>query len=567
MKLTHSKRERGFALMMVLFFAGLSLMALGGALSWSSSNAKVTARNNEYFNTLGAAEAATEKIATAMSRDYRASGEGMVYNNLSKYATNTPSSAESTWWSGYEFSNAQGTLNRTYVSRTTAWAYSPLQSQYAGLNGMAATYKVVSNARSFAMANPPITVGVRQELQVASIPLFQFAIFYTMDLEINPGPPMNITGRVHSNGTLYTQPQDILNYLDHVTAVGPIVLGKMPGDPSSRNPGTVNFQAEHDGGVSSLSLPIGTNNSPANVRAVVEIPPAGEDPNSLMGQQRYYNKADLIILVSNSGITAKSGGFDNFATSIPSSQVSTFTKTTVSFYNKREGKTVKATEIDVAKLKTWSATNSTLRTPLGRDVSTIYVADSRTQTSSTEPGIRLVNGQTLPPLGLTVATPHPLYIKGNYNVPNNALGTTNTSGTRPASLVADAITILSTAWDDSNAGDDLDSRTAANTTINAAFLAGIVPTGGGNYSGGVENFPRFLEDWGGYVFTYNGSMVVMFYSQYATAPWGGSDVYSPPNRNWAFDSNFKDSTKLPPSTPQLATIIRASWSILPANQL
>jgi hypothetical protein len=352
-----------------------------------------------------------------------------------------------------------------------------------------------------------------------------------------------------------------------VTAAGDIVLHKSPLDPSSRSAGTVNFSGEHDAKVSSLTLPIGTNNSPDAVRAVVEVPPASESASSPMGKERYYNKADLVLIVSNSTVTAKSGSFNNFATTISSANYNSFLSTSASFYDKREGKTIKAAQIDVAKLAKWSSTNTVLKSVLGRDVSSVYVADMRTQTSSTESGVRLVNGQTLPSLGLTVATPNPLYIQGNYNAPAAALGTTNTSQTKPASLVGDSINILSTAWNDANSTKGLSSRVAANTTVNAAFLGGIVPSDGDNYSGGVENYPRFLEDWGGKTLTYNGSMVVMYYSKIATAPWGGSDVYNPPGRNWAFDVNFMDATKLPPGTPQLLTTIRGTWAVLPPDTI
>jgi hypothetical protein len=135
--------------------------------------------------------------------------------------------------------------------------------------------------------------------------------------------------------------------------------------------------------------------------------------------------------------------------------------------------------------------------------------------------------------------------------------------TRPASLVADAITVLSTSWNDAMASSGIDSRIANPTTVNAAFLAGIVQTtnsGGGSYSGGVENFPRFLENWSGKVFTYNGSMVVMFDSKQAIRKWPGTGtVYNPPNRAWAFDQNFRDINKLPPETPVARTLIRGKW--------
>ncbi len=551
----------GYALMMALFFSGLSLMALTGALKWCSSTARITEANNRYFSALAAAEAATEKALASMSKDYQASGEGTVYANLGAYQNLTPTTAESSYWSGYTFSDGQGNAGKSHVSRITAWAYTPLESQYEGLNGMASTYRIVSNAKALGWT-PAITAAVKQEVQVASIPIFQFAIFYSMDMEVNPGPNMTVNGRVHSNGTLYSQPQATLNYLSHVTAAGKIVIGKSPLDPTSRTPGTVNFAGEHDSGVSALSLPIGTNNSPAAVRAVVEIPPSGEGASTLMGQQRYYNKSDLIIMVSNTTVVAKSGAWNSFATTVPWAQISSFVNTNVNFYNKREGKTVKTTQIDVGKLISWSATNTTLRTPLGRDVNAIYVADMRSQTSSTQSGVRLVNGQALPNGGLTLSTPNPAYIKGHYNAPNSALGTTNTLNSKPASVVADAITILSKDWSDGNAASGLSSRNAGSTTVNAAFLAGIVPSNGSSYSGGVENFPRFLENWSSDTFTYNGSMVVMYPSQIATAPWGGSDVYNPPSRNWAFDLNFMDATKLPPGTPQLLTIIRSKWAMI-----
>jgi hypothetical protein len=212
-------------------------------------------------------------------------------------------------------------------------------------------------------------------------------------------------------------------------------------------------------------------------------------------------------------------------------------------------------------------TNSVLRLalPFGT-IRTVYVTDQRTQTSGTESGVRLINGETLLPQGLTVATPNPLYVKGNYNAPSADRGTANTSQTLPASLVADAITLLSPNWSDANSSAGLSARVASNTTVNAAFLAGIVPTVEGSNSGGVENFPRFLEDWSGSTFTYNGSMVVMFESSYATGPWRGTGstigIYNPPNRNWAFDTNFRNPSKIPPGTPSACVLIRQNWVTL-----
>jgi hypothetical protein len=98
------------------------------------------------------------------------------------------------------------------------------------------------------------------------------------------------------------------------------------------------------------------------------------------------------------------------------------------------------------------------------------------------------------------------------------------------------------------------------------MVAGIVPTGNGYYSGGLENFTRLLEDWTSRTFTFNGSVAALFGSQIATAPWGASaDVYAPPIRNWSFDGNFTDPSKQPPGTLEVRTLIRGSWKRVLAN--
>jgi hypothetical protein len=192
------------------------------------------------------------------------------------------------------------------------------------------------------------------------------------------------------------------------------------------------------------------------------------------------------------------------------------------------------------------------------------VWDRRTLPATQLSAVRVFNGRALPTRGLTVATARPLYVLGHYNQTNNLyLAKNDTTTTRPASLVGDAITVLSTAWKDANSTIAVESRGAAPTTINAAFLTGVVETTKGKYSGGMENFPRFLETWGAAnAFTYNGSMVKMFPSLYATNAWGTSGVYAPPKRDWAYDLNFSDPNKLPPLTPSLLTVIRGQWATL-----
>jgi len=79
--------------------------------------------------------------------------------------------------------------------------------------------------------------------------------------------------------------------------------------------------------------------------------------------------------------------------------------------------------------------------------------------------------------------------------------------------------------------------------------AGNTASGETRLSGGMHNFPRFLEDWSAR-WNFVGSMIPLYHSTQAVGPYNAeSSIYGPPIRNWAFDITFTDPTKLPPSTP------------------
>src|SRR5689334_22037915 len=174
-------------------------------------------------------------------------------------------------------------------------------------------------------------------------------------------------------------------------------------------------------------------------------------------------------------------------------------------------------------------------------------------------GIRIVKGGTLPAAGLTIATPNPVYIHGNYN-----LTVTNTPA-RPACIAADSVTLLSPAWADGNGPKTLSDRPADDMTRNVAIITGIVPTGAGNYSGGIENALRTLENWSGKTLTFNGALAVLYYSTRANAPWGGPDVYSPPVRKYNYDWNLSQLATTPSGTPEVRTILHSDWTIVANN--
>jgi len=575
------KTKEGSVLFMVLILIVIAFLMLSSVLSWSSNNATTIARNSQYWRTIGAAEAATEKVLTRLSRDFQSvNGEDTVYRTLTlgSYAQQVPTAAENSYWSTYAFSDGQGNKDQTYVNLVpgTRTNWTELNSQYAGLFGVTDGYQVRSYARD-TQGRFDVSAGVQQNVQLATIPVFQFAIFYNVDLEVEPGPNMTVTGRVHSNSDIYQNPGATLTYQSAVTVAGDIKTGPVPGDPSHLgiDNGKVVYKTPGPDGtgtkIDQLTLPISQGGSdPNKVYEILNPTPPGGDTDAAVGVQRYYNKADIIVKVTDSGVVATSGALNLNATQVtlPGGIVTAYTN---KFYNGREGKGINAIDIDVSKLKNWADNKSStgggsdLWTLYGREPNSIYVIDQRKNVpAGTEAGVRVVNGSQLPNGGLTVATQDPIYVQGDFNT-KDSTGTSsgsNTAHTKPSSLVADAVTVLSNGWlDNQNASKN--NNPATSTTVNAAFLAGIVKTTSSSYSGGVENFPRFLETWSGDTLTYNGSMVVLFYSKIATGLWKGTGgYYSPPVRNWTFDINFLDPHKMPPCTPAFRVLQRGDWLTL-----
>jgi len=184
------------------------------------------------------------------------------------------------------------------------------------------------------------------------------------------------------------------------------------------------------------------------------------------------------------------------------------------------------------------------------------------------------------PCGLTIASENPVYIQGDYNNNPNGdptLATPNADAHVAASVVADAVTLLSDNWNDVNSfafpygiggvGSNVGNggRNAVTTTYRLAIAAGknvpfrqpAVGVVGQDFGtdGGAHNFLRYIENWGPATLYYRGSIVSMYYSHQAFSTFKCCNlVYSPPVRGYNFDTDFQTPAKLPPLTPMLRDI-------------
>jgi hypothetical protein len=183
------------------------------------------------------------------------------------------------------------------------------------------------------------------------------------------------------------------------------------------------------------------------------------------------------------------------------------------------------------------------------------------------------------PTGLTFVTDAPIYVQGNYNSARTSLtGDGNLTATppvqpaaepslvkQPAAIMGDTLSVFSNNClhaptqriqkfgtdDNCNANDDNTKRGGAYTSINAAFLASVDNTinvsGTNYYNGGLENYPRFLENWGNVLF-YRGSFVSLSTPLRSNGRWDNQE-YSPPTRRWDYDTSFNLVSNLPPLPP------------------
>ena len=192
--------------------------------------------------------------------------------------------------------------------------------------------------------------------------------------------------------------------------------------------------------------------------------------------------------------------------------------------------------------------------------------------------VKIVNGSDLTAVGqcpssvscgLAIAVENPVYIQGDFNA--NINGAQWNSAEVATSVAGDAVTLLSVQWNDLNSfmSPYATTQRSGNTTwyrtaiIGGATLAFPQPAGQPQdygTDGGVHNFLRYIEAWGG-TLEYKGSIIDLYTSRQANGTFKCCGVvYSPPSRGYNFDTNFLNPTLLPPRTPLFRDVNTTGWT-------
>ena len=540
-KYDYRNNERGVVLIVCLIL--LLMLSLIAIASITSSNSDMQVAGNEMNQTgaFYAAESGIERSAASIATSYETTGQ-------------PPNPLPSGTLTQGSFRYAYSTTDNGAAVQTNL-----TDGAYKNLYGLVKTFNLTSNGIDYLKREAGTTVNM--QMRDALIPLFQFAVYYEDDLEIAPGPNMTLGGRVHSNHDIYIQSDNNINIDSYLTSAGDILHGRKPGSGQGLGTGDVfikdnsgNYQNMKDGdgtwldsndpnwvnnsisrwgglvedrnlGITQLTMPIVRNGATTNL-----IDRTGTNNND-----SFQNKASLTIIDGVVMYKNSSGTWANVTSTFTSQGIMTAT----TFHDGRENKDVNSVDINIGLLasKGYYPINGIIYCSQAAGASTINA-------------YRLKNAASLQ-AALTVATNNPLYTVGNFNTTNK----------KPACLMADAITVLSGNWNDANSRLDLSHRTATATQVNACYIAGNYETGanGQGYNGGFENLVRFQENWDGISFTWRGSAANLWYSRQTAGAWGGS-YYSPPNRDWAFDTDLLNIANLPPGTPSVNIVQRSNWS-------
>jgi Tfp pilus assembly protein PilX len=442
------------------------------------------------------------------------------------------------------------------------------------------------------------------------------------DVEFTPGPPMTVWGRVHSNRDIYMgshnpgpnselrfqnfDPATLIQAPHSITAAGSVfrlykrtggIMGNSAGvkttnigtgwDNVVQVSGTINTDAQEGGFNDFVLVNEQAYNAPSNtlfLRGGFYDQRAGDTQRPdvegirIVGQGG-VGAGNIQIFVSqpapDTDVTnlVRDGDLPDgsHVALIPNLPDEIVREVQDAFEDCREGgRDVDLTDIDMYFLEKWYEAYLNfygLTVPAGGFL--VYASRSPNaafdnQTGDLQ-GIRLVRNV---PAGsspqlvdeTTIASDNPVYIQGDFN----------TVSTKGVAIVGDAINFLSNRWagnDCSTNAPTADPDNNAGTldtgiTVNAALFGGHSATVGspGTYGGGVHNYMRFHENWDGTVANFKGSLIGLWASNQANGNWCiNGNCYTPPDRNFGWDTNFGDPDFWPPFIPSIFSVERVGF--------
>jgi Tfp pilus assembly protein PilX len=217
--------RRGSALITVIFLTAMFALLTASMLRYTMQEKRFNERNRLQLRAKNMAENisvyAAEQLTTKLYRTRATSA--MAFMTGSNAIALPDSSGNASVLSNVKFATVSGMEVRAGMLAPTAYALvtDASDSNY-GLQVSTATVPIIAKAT---VTHPTLgaqTAHVLQEMEISMTPLFQFGLFYNMDLELFPGQTMTIMGPVHTNGRLMARGEvggtAVLTFSDRVSA-------------------------------------------------------------------------------------------------------------------------------------------------------------------------------------------------------------------------------------------------------------------------------------------------------------------------------------------------------------
>lgn len=248
------RRSRGSAFLTVLIFTFIMVMLVASVLGWSLTERRLNTDNGYWLEASNAAEALAEYGLSQVARlyDSNPAPSNSYFDPAGTTALTLPQ------WNGNTFFKPNASSGESHIDTNAISTADPngleliaLKPQYFGDTSGTTPVLIDSNgydkgtnsahdiengkyvhrrdiqilAKATAVppgGGKPVTAYVQESISVRGDPLFANAIFYSNnDLEIFPGPQMDIYGPVRVNGNLFVSSQgSSLNFHGTVIASG-----------------------------------------------------------------------------------------------------------------------------------------------------------------------------------------------------------------------------------------------------------------------------------------------------------------------------------------------------------
>ncbi len=595
-----TRNERGLALVATLMIMVMVSIVLVSAVSKAMTVSRTTLADYHASRAFYAAEAGAEH---ALAQVELALQDGFLAE--SELADITPPTLV-----GFDF--VEFSVEKVGSFDTLSIVDGP----FAGLYAITQNIRVTSSATDASGAHSQVTLAA----QAQAVPLFQFAEFGEGAMEAYTGSRSDTWGRMHVNGNIYMATTDhhihtiittpglfirdgrvshkdksdiqVFVELSNGSEIEVLFDSEDTPDPEQfKNRSELELEGRlRTGalGIDSLKLPLPDGVDP---HELIRPKEAGDNAAERAGKLAW--QADMYVTVDLTDIRDEDdvcdGSYPDQPDYLPNISVDRpyggpvpddedkcdiFPFKWEAFYDWKEQKWIDVVDVDIDELRDWS--NS-----VGEAPRIIYVEiiprSGVTQSSDTDksgegfyfPVLRLTDGSRLPG-PLTIGSEYPLYMHGDYNNDN----------WQPAAVFGDRTTGLSECWQDDNSSGgrdaDYNQRDACDTEQYAALITGwsegylgcyhhnpepnCVPLPAGK---GTSNAIQNLEDWrvcsGRCLYLWHGSFVT-FWAPKIADPYSGSfQTYRSPRRDWSFDYRFQDPRNLPPGTPNVGYVLRASF--------